>query len=327
GPMRRRTLVGCGLTTTAAAGLGLGSGVVGSADLARLQRNEVRLYRLTAQHGGDMLWQAATSAADEGYAMLERGSYGASVGRQLLIVTGRLQICAGWLAFDAGHHAVAQASNEGALALARQANDAELESQALADLAWVSYVLDRPREAQRLASAAGDVAISARVSARLAAIPQLRRAVASSLMADARGSAQAIRQVRITLDGERDEAVEEWCAFVTPFEVDGVEATCALELGHAARAQRLLEKVVIGYGHRFTRNRALYRVRLARARLDQRELDGAAEAANAVLDDLSGDVASWRVSSELSVVARRLADHPHVEGVGQFLHRYSATSA
>ena len=56
-------------------------------------------------------------------------------------------------------------------------------------------------------------------------------------------------------------------------------------------------------------------------------MDGAAEAANAVLDDLSGDLASWRVSSELSTVARRLADHPHVDGVSQFLDRYRAMSA
>jgi hypothetical protein len=33
--------------------------------------------------------------------MLEQGSYGPRVGKQLLIATGRLQLCAGWLAFDA----------------------------------------------------------------------------------------------------------------------------------------------------------------------------------------------------------------------------------
>ncbi|MGH4026695.1 MAG: helix-turn-helix domain-containing protein, partial [Pseudonocardiaceae bacterium] len=211
-PMRRRTIVTWGLTTTAAASLGVGSVTVGHADVARLQRTETRLYRLAHRHGGETLWQAAANAADEGYLMLERGSYGASVGRQLLMATGRLQICTGWLAFDAGRHDVAQARNEGGLTLARQAGDPELESQALADLARGSSVLDRPREAQRLASAAGEVAASAGVSPRLAVIPQLRRAMASSLMADARGAGQAIRQARTTLDRERDEPVLEWCA-------------------------------------------------------------------------------------------------------------------
>ncbi|MGH3904263.1 MAG: helix-turn-helix domain-containing protein, partial [Pseudonocardiaceae bacterium] len=326
-PMRRRTLFAWGLTTTAATGLGAGSGAVGSADIARLQRAETRLHRLAAQHGGEMLWQAAADAVGEGRLMLERGSYGSSVGQELLVATGRLQICAGWLAFDSGRHDIAQVCDEGALALARQAGDPELEVQALAHLARGSNVLDRPREAQRFASAAGDVATSAGVSTRLAVIPQFRRAVASSLMADARGADQAIKQARTTLDRERDEPVEEWCAFVTPFEIDGIEATCALELGHAARAQRLLEKVVIGYGPRFRRNRALYAARLARARLDNSEVDGAAEAANVVLDDLSGEVASWRVSSELDTVACRLAEHPQVEGVSQFQDRHRAMSA
>ncbi|HEX2301163.1 MAG TPA: hypothetical protein VHH34_22100, partial [Pseudonocardiaceae bacterium] len=325
--MRRRTIVTWGLTTTAAAGLGVGFGAVGLADVTRLQRKEARLYRLAAQHGGDMLWRAATDVAQEGYLMLERGSFGPSVGRQLLMVSARLQIFAGWLASDAGHHDIAQSCNEGALTLSRQANDPEIESQALADLARSSYVLDRPREAQRLATAAGDVATSAGVSAHLAAIPQLRHAVASSLMADTRGAAQAIKQARTMLDRAREEPAEEWCASVTPFGIDGVEATCAINLGDAARASRLLDKVVSGYGSRSRRNRALYAVRLARARVDNREVQGAAEAASAVLDDLSGDVASWQVSSELSTVARRLADHSQVEGVSQFLDRYQAISS
>ncbi|MGH3907242.1 MAG: hypothetical protein ACRDTE_24160 [Pseudonocardiaceae bacterium] len=46
-----------------------------------------------------------------------------------------------------------------------------------------------------------------------------------------------------------------------------------------------------------------------------------------MLDDLSGDVASWKLNSELGVVARRLAEHPHVDGVSQFLDRYRVVSA
>ncbi len=53
-PMRRRTLVKWGLGTTAVAGLGIGSAAkVGAADVARLQRTDARLNRLTDQHGGD----------------------------------------------------------------------------------------------------------------------------------------------------------------------------------------------------------------------------------------------------------------------------------
>ncbi len=68
------------------------------------------------------------------------------------------------------------------------------------------------------------------------------------------------------------------------------------------------------------------RVRLARARLDINAVEGAVEAATSALDDLSGGLASWRVSSELDEVTRRLAEYPAVDGVGRFLADYGAMS-
>lgn len=320
-PMRRRTLVTWGLATTAAGGLGLASvGAVGAADVGRLQRAEARLQRLANRHGGESLWQAASVSADEGHLMLEQGSYGTRVGKQLLMATGRLQVCAGWLAFDAGQHHAARVSYTDALALSRQVSDPEVETRALAGLARESYVLDRPREAQRLAAAAEHIAASTGGSPRLAVVPQLRHAMASSLMADSRGADQAITRARKALDRDHHEPSEEWSAFLTPFEIDGIEATCALELGYASRAEALLEQIIVAYGSsRFRRNCALYRVRLARARLDSGAVDGATEAANAAVDDLCGELASWRVSNELDAVAGRLAHYPEVPGVDRFL--------
>jgi DNA-binding XRE family transcriptional regulator/tetratricopeptide (TPR) repeat protein len=326
-PMRRRTLVKWGLGTTAVTGLGIGSAAtVGAADVTRLQLADARLNRLTDQHGGETLWQAAVACADEGHLMLEQGTYSSSVGRQLLMATARLQVCAGWLAFDAGQDEVAQASYNDALALARQADDREVEMWALANLARQSTVVGQPREALRLATAAAQAAASVGWAPRLAAVPQLRRAVASSLVADARDAARAITQARAVVDRDHDEPTEERCAFLGPAELDGIEATCALELGRASRAETLLEQALAGYESRFARNRALYRVRLARARLDMKAVDGAAEAATGALDDLSGGLASWRVSSELDAVARRLTKYPEVADVGSFLTSYRAMS-
>ncbi len=324
-PMRRRTLVKWSLATTAIAGMGVGSvGKVGVVDVVRLQRAAARLYRLTDQHGGETLWQAAAARVNDGYLMLEQGTYSPKVGQQLLRATGRLQICAGWLAFDAGQDNAAQTCYEGALALARQASDAEVEGRALANLARQSYVLDRPREAQRLATAAEHVVTSSEGSPALEATPYLRQAMASALLGEGRDTDRAITRARSALDRDWDEPTQEWCAFLTPAELDGIEATCALELGQASRAEVLLEQAIAGYGHRYARNRALYRVRLARARLDQDVVDGAAEAAAVALDDLTHELASWRVSSELDDVARRLGGFPTVAGVERFLADYYA---
>jgi hypothetical protein len=66
------------------------------------------------------LWRAAAACVSAGYGMLERGTYGEAVEQRLLKATGRIQMCAGWLAFDAGHQRVARTCYTEALALARQ---------------------------------------------------------------------------------------------------------------------------------------------------------------------------------------------------------------
>jgi hypothetical protein len=80
--------------------------------------------------------------------------YGDVVGKRLLNATGRIQMCAGWLAFDSGRHHIARSCYTEALALARQAGDAEVEVHALSNLAFQSNVLGRPREAMRFVEGA-----------------------------------------------------------------------------------------------------------------------------------------------------------------------------
>jgi hypothetical protein len=106
------------------------------------------------------------------------------------------------------------------------------------------------------------------------------------------------------LERDNEAANEEWSAFLSPMEIDGIEATCAIELQRPDRAECLLEQTIAGYATQFARNLAGWRVRLARARLDKGAVDGAAEAAHSALDDLTGEVASWRVSTELDAVAK-----------------------
>jgi transcriptional regulator with XRE-family HTH domain len=112
----------------------------------------------------------------------------------------------------------------------------------------------------------------------------------------------------------------------------GVAATTAASasttvgMSDVKRLQRLLELTIASYARQFARNLAVYRVRLARARLDMGAVDGATEAANAALDDLTGEVASWRVAAELEAVAKRLAAHSNVDGVESFLARYQAVN-
>ncbi|MCA1708961.1 MAG: hypothetical protein LC808_39070, partial [Actinobacteria bacterium] len=327
-PVKRRALVNWGLTT-AAAGLRVSSrGRVGADHVAQLQRTTARLHALDQQHGGEALWKVGTTGVHEAHLMLEHGIYSSTVGHQLLKATARLQVCAGWLAFDAGRHDVARTCYADALALARQAEDPEVEIRAYGLLALRSNIIGRPREARRLAIAAGEIKPPDGSSPRLATIPRLRQAVASSLMAEHREADHAITEARRGLEQDHDGPIEEWCAFLTTMEVDAVDATCALETGRPSRAAIRLERAIAGYGSddQYARNRALYRLRLAQARLDMRAVDGAAEAANTALEDLDHGLASWRVNGELDALARRFIDYPQIKGVDHFLARYNAMS-
>lgn len=325
--MRRRTLMKWGVAATAAASLSTHAGTaVGMADVKRLQRAAARLHSLDQQHGGDTLWRAALAEARDGMHLLEYGSYTDTVGQHLLTATGQLQICAGWLALDAGQHEVARSCFGEALAMGRQANNAQIETRALANLAYQSNILARPREAVRYAAGAEHAATGHGSTLWLATLPQFRLAIGNSVTGNARDADRALSKARRTLERDNEAADEEWSAFLSPMEIDGIEATCAIELQRPGRAERLLEQTIAGYATQFARNLAGWRVRLARARLDNGAVDGAAEAAHRALDDLTGEVASWRLSTELDVIAKRLIAYPRVDGAERFLVRYQAVS-
>ncbi|OLF18191.1 hypothetical protein BU204_07585 [Actinophytocola xanthii] len=303
----------------------MGAGTtVGLADVRRLRDSAARLHGLDQRHGGETIWRAALDHAREGTGLLEYGSYNSIVERQLLAATGRLQVCAGWLALDAGEHRLARICLGEALVLGRQARDPIVETRALSNLAFQANVLDRPREAQRFALGAEQAATGSGAPAWLAAIPQLRLAESSSGTGDARDADRAIGRAYSALERDSDTAGEEWAVFLTPAEVDCVAATCALKLGRGAEAERLLERTIAGYERRMPRNLATWRVRLAGARLDRGAVDGAAETAHQVLDDLAGHVASWRVTSKLDDIATRLAAFPDVPEASAFVDRYRA---
>jgi tetratricopeptide (TPR) repeat protein len=228
------------------------------------------------------------------------------------------------LAFDAGQQEVARGCFTDALATSRQANNAQLETRALANLAMQSNTLTKPREAMRYATGAEHAARGPGATPWLAAIPQLRLAIGSSLSGDARDTDHAISRARSILERDNNVPNEEWSAFLSPLEVDAIEASCALDLRQPARAERLLEQVVASYVKQCARNVALYRVWLAQARLQAGSVDGAVEAAHAALDDLSGEVESQRVNRELQAVVQRLAAYPEVDGVDRFIVRYQA---
>ncbi|GHJ43956.1 XRE family transcriptional regulator [Catellatospora sp. TT07R-123] len=325
--MRRRTLM-AGTTGLILGGLLPGRAEAGHrlglADVTQIQRHIDRLIAMDYQFGGEGLWQAAVGYAREAYWWLDNGIFTDEVEAALLRVTSRVQMCAGWLSFDSGQHDVSRNSFNEALGLAQQADDAEAETHALANLAYLSNYLGSPKQARRWADAAGRAAAPTGEHARLPVLPLLRVAMSSALTADKSAFEKAMTSARRHLNRDVDQPVAEWRAFVTWHELDGVEGTCAMELGETERAIRLLHQAIEAHPDGFARNRATYKVRLARANLDAENVEEAVSAADSALDDVSSNVTSWRLGAELGTVAQRMAAYHDMPAVERFLTRYKA---
>ena len=241
-------------------------------------------------------------------------------------------MCAGWLAFDAGQHEIARSSFNEALSLARQAGNPRIETHALCNLAFQSNFLGMPRQALRFTDAADR--ISGGVAPRVRVVLGMRRATAYALIGDRSASDRAIGEARNHLDREADMPTLEWCAFVTPAEVDGVDGTRLLHLGRVKEdktlmrsAERTLESAVSEHAPVFARNRALYRVRLASSQMALGSVSQAAVSAAGALDELNNELASSVVSAELADVAALMTPHRRVSEVEYFFGRYRVATS
>ncbi|MEU7907215.1 hypothetical protein [Actinoplanes sp. NPDC049118] len=334
GTMQRRRVLGLGaLVASSLGGVPTGNngdvGRVGLVQVKQLDCESVRLRNLCSLHGGDSLWRAALGLAKEGYLLLEQGQYGEEVGEYLQQAIGRAEMCAGWLALDAGRHETARSSFNEALSLARQSGDQNLETHALCNLALQSNMLGMPRQALRFADAADRVSVQ--IAPKVRVVLGLRKATAHALMGDKSLSDNAMNEARRRLDREAGKPTVPWCSFVTQAEVDGVDGTRLLHLARsrdeipiARRAERTLELAIAEHAPTFARNRALYRVRLAGSRLLLGSVPEAARYATVALKELSVDLASSIVSAELGAVAEAFSVHRGHAEVDYFLACYRA---
>ena len=325
--VRRRAFIASG-AATAVASLGGTKDVtkrvgrVGVSDVHRLERAVDRLRTLGHQHGGANLWEAATGVASEGFYLLEQGQYTEEVEQLLLGVTSRAQMCAGWLAFDTGRQDAARSSYNEALSLARQTANASVEIHALANLAHQSLFLGMPRQALRYAEAARRVALTFSPNSKMSVVPFIREATAYALEGNRSASAKAITAARTKLDAAKGDDEDSWVNFVSPGELNNIEAATKMRLGDNRQAEALWVRAIGQHSTGYLRNRAISWIRLGVTRLDLNEVEGAALAADEALNDLSGEVESYVATTELNGLAARLAPHAPIPEVGAFMTRY-----
>jgi transcriptional regulator with XRE-family HTH domain len=327
--VHRRTFISIGTKTAvgvaALAGIDMADGqpTVTAADVTRLGQVITRLRALDQQHGSADLWDVAADRAHGIAALLEHARYSDDVGAQLVELTGRAYMAAGWLATDAGRHDQAHGFYTEALSYADQADNPEIRVHALLNLALHAQIQRRPRQMLRYVDAA-ERALPAEPPGRAPAVVLMRRGRALAMLGERDESARAFGAARETFDRDTRPPAT-WLPWFGHAEIDAVEGEAALDQSTPGRGANLLERALGVYEARFARNRALHLVRLSRARATAGQVDGAAESTHAALDLLDGEVASVRVGAELRVLAEQLHPHRKVPAVGDSLARYRET--
>jgi hypothetical protein len=289
-----------------------------------LQRCEDALWSRDQAIGGAALLRSGLRQWDRARQMLKESSYTDTVGRELLLATGRLGVCVGWLAFDSGQRALSQRLYTEAQTLAEEAADPVLMTHVLEQSSLLASHMARMSKKTGAARDGLLLAYRAAVEARYEPLPRLqalialRHAYAASVLGDKTAFRSGIGRARRELDKGPRSDEPEWLRFVDEAEVTGHEAMGYLNLDEPNESERLCRDLLAG--ELSPRNRAYYSTWLASALLRQGALDQAIGEGQTVLPMLVQGITSIRTIGELRplrMAARRT-------GAEEFCERFDA---
>jgi hypothetical protein len=134
---------------------------------------------------------------------------------------------------------------------------------------------------------------------------------------------RALAEAHEAMASEDSQESPEWAYWVSPEELDVMDARVYTELRKPLRAVPLLQEVLSRYDSTHTRELALYLSWLAVALVDANEPEEAAATARRMLD-LSADFASDRTAQRNRVVLTKLEAYSDVPEVRDVLNTYAA---
>lgn len=279
---------------------------VTASHVSYLQTCADSLWKRDQAVGGAALLRQAVRQWQHARRMMDEADYSESVGRGLLKVTGNLAVCAGFLAFDAGHVPLSRRLYAEAQLLTDGAGDPILAVHVLEKLSMLASYTARTslkagpaREGLRLARQAAEAGRYETLP-QLQALIALRHANAASLLGDKHTFRQAVARARREIDRGPETDSPEWIRFVDDDEVTGQEAMGHLNLGDPARAEDLYRSVLVG--DLSPRSRTCKQALLAGALARSGDASGALNEGMATLAALEGGVTSVRALNELRPV-------------------------
>ena len=150
-----------------------------------------------------------------------------------------------------------------------------------------------------------------------------RVAWAHAKTGDAQPAMRALAEAHEAMTSEDSQESPEWAYWVSPEELDVMDARVYTELRKPLRAVPLLQEVLSRYDSTHTRELALYLSWLAVALVDANEPEEAAATARRMLD-LSADFASDRTAQRNRVVLTKVEPYGDVPEVREVLNTYAA---
>jgi hypothetical protein len=298
-------------------------GAVGTAHVIELREGLRSLYQLDNAYGGGDVRSLARKHLKRIERIINTTSYPDTIGRQLQLLAGETAEHCGWLYYDADEQGPARRYWGEALTTATVLGDDNLAIMVLASLSMQASYEGRPRQGLDLARAAQERAVRYG-SPMLQSLLASREARALSLMKDEPAAKKRlVDSMRLVERGDRGRPSPDWAAFHGHAELDYAQGLLFTDAGHHHSAVQFLRAALAHQDRIYGRNRALYRLTLARSLVQSGEAEEAAHQAVQSLEHLE-EVESGRVTRRLKEVTGllRCVDNASARDAAEQLHDY-----
>ncbi|MGH4017450.1 MAG: hypothetical protein ACRDSL_26715 [Pseudonocardiaceae bacterium] len=275
--------------------------------------------RLDDALGGASLLPATREDLRLVLALLRNSSYTEQVGQRLYAVAAEFARLAGWLAYDAGQHALAQRYYLAALRAAHVSGDRALGASILGCMSVQAAFSDTPRDAVLLAESALNGARELTPAVEAATCARLARGAAYA--GDAATSQRFQDRAFARLSHSAPDNEPPWIYYFTEADAHGIAGEALLVLGWPKQAEGHLRRAVALIDPVFVRDRAKWQCRLATARLGTGSLEHACATASEAAATIRR-LDSFRTQQDLAEFRRAAERYAGSAAVREFDAKY-----
>ncbi|MDB1088171.1 transcriptional regulator [Streptomyces sp. ACA25] len=301
---------------------------VGPGDVDAVRATTEALVALDRRWGSGHVRPVVVHYLDSVVAVLLAGAYRESVGRELFGAAARLTELAGYMAVDTGLPGLAQRYYIQALRLSQAAGDRGFGGYVLAaGMSHLAARLGNPREVVQLARAAQEGA-RGRVTPRAETMFLAAEARGHAQLGDGEACRRAAGRALAALERCAPESDEDppWIGHFDAAYLADELAHCHLELEQGRAAQQRAGEALAGHPEQRARRRVIGLLLMARARLQQGELEQACATASEAGSLLSG-LRSGRGAEYFDGFLAGLAPHQKERPVREFTERWQSREA